>query len=311
MVKPILVIMAAGLGSRYGGLKQMAPVDDEGQILMDYSIFDALRAGFGRVVCVIKPEHEKDFREIIGSRLGSETELCFAFQRPDILPAGYTVPQGRVKPWGTAHAVLCAKEYLDAPFCVINADDFYGRTAFEAIARFLTEEHSATEHAMVGYKIENTLTENGSVARGVCETNEDGMLIGIHERTCIEPRPGGAAFIEDGQETFIPAGVNVSMNLWGFQPTILAEMEKRFAPWLEANLPVIPLKCEYFLPLIPNQLLQEGKATVQVLPTQERWYGMTYAGDMPGVQAALQQLREQGEYPAKLWGQSIEKARNV
>ena len=302
MGKPILVIMAAGLGSRYGGLKQIAPVDDHGHILMDYSIFDALRAGFGRVVCIVKPQLEEEFREVIGERMKAHVALDFAHQRPDVLPAGFSIPEGREKPWGTAHAVLCAKDQIDAPFCVINADDFYGRTAFESIAQFLTQPHTPAEHAMVGYKIENTLTENGYVARGICDTDEHGMLAGVNERTHIEPREGGAAYTEDGEHyTFVPAGTNVSMNLWGFQPSVLHEIEARFAPWLRENLPVNPLKCEYFLPLIPNQLLEEGKATVRVLPTHERWYGVTYAPDMPAVQAALRRMREAGEYPEELW----------
>ena len=193
-----LVVMAAGLGSRYGGLKQIAPVDPNGHILMDYSIYDALRAGFDRVVCIIKPEMREDFYEVIGHRLEKQVEVRYAYQRLDNLPAGYSVPEGRTKPWGTAHALLCAKEQIDAPFAVINADDFYGRDAFAAIAAFLREKHGAGEHAMVGYRIENTLTENGHVARGVCETDENGFLRGVTERTHIEPREGGAAFTEDG-----------------------------------------------------------------------------------------------------------------
>ena len=299
---PILVIMAAGLGSRYGGLKQIAPVDDHGHILIDYSIYDALKAGFERVICIVKPELEKDFREVISDRIRGHVEIEFAYQRPDALPEGFSIPEGRTKPWGTAHAVLCAKDQIDAPFCVINADDFYGRSAFESISAFLGACDDPSAHAMVGYRIENTLTENGHVARGICDTDENGMLRGIVERTHIEPREGGAAFTEDGERfTFVPAGTYVSMNLWGIHPSIMAEIESRFVPWLKENLPVNPLKCEYFLPLIPNLLLQEKKATVRVLPTSERWYGVTYAQDMPGVQAALRGMRELGLYPDELW----------
>ena len=297
-----LVVMAAGLGSRYGGLKQIAPVDPNGHILMDYSIYDALRAGFDRVVCIIKPEMREDFYEVIGHRLEKHVEVRYAYQRLDNLPAGYSVPEGRTKPWGTAHALLCAKEQIDAPFAVINADDFYGRDAFAAIAAFLREKHGAGEHARVGYRIENTLTENGHVARGVCETDENGFLRGVTERTHIEPREGGAAFTEDGEHfTFVPAGTIVSMNLWGFQPGVMEEIDRRFAPWLDETLPVNPLKGEYFLPLIPNALIHEGKGSVRVLSTHEKWYGVTYHDDMPKLQAALAGMRADGVYPEGLW----------
>ena len=297
-----LVVMAAGLGSRYGGLKQIAPVDPNGHILMDYSIYDALRAGFDRVVCIIKPEMREDFYEVIGHRLEKHVEVRYAYQRLDNLPAGYSVPEGRTKPWGTAHALLCAKEQIDAPFAVINADDFCGRDAFAAIAAFLREKHGAGEHAMVGYRIENTLTENGHVARGVCETDENGFLRGVMERTHIEPREGGAAFTEDGEHfTFVPAGTIVSMNLWGFQPGVMEEIDRRFAPWLDETLPVNPLKGEYFLPLIPNALIHEGKGSVRVLSTHEKWYGVTYHDDMPKLQAALAGMRADGVYPEGLW----------
>lgn len=297
-----LVVMAAGLGSRYGGLKQIAPVDPYGHILMDYSIYDALRAGFDRVVCIIKPEMREDFYDVIGRRLEKHVEVRYAYQRLDNLPAGYGVPEGRTKPWGTAHALLCAKGQIDAPFAVINADDFYGRDAFAAIEDFLCEKHGEGEHAMVGYRIENTLTENGHVARGVCETDENGFLRGVTERTHIEPREGGAAFTEDGEHfTFVPAGTIVSMNLWGFQPGVMEEIDRRFAPWLDETLPVNPLKGEYFLPLIPNALIHEGKGSVRVLSTHEKWYGVTYHDDMPKLQAALAGMRADGVYPEELW----------
>lgn len=302
MQKPILVIMAAGLGSRFGGLKQITPVDDQGHLLIDYSIYDAIQAGFGRVVCIIKPELEKDFDEVITRRLNGKVDVTYAYQTIDQLPEGYAVPEGRTKPWGTAHAVLCARDKIDAPFCVINADDFYGRSAFETIAKFLTGQVSETSHAMVGYRVENTLTENGSVARGICEVDENGMLTGVTERTHIEPREGGAAYTEDGETfTFVPAGTNVSMNMWGFHPSLLSEINDRFAPWLDVNVPLNPMKCEYFLPLIPNLLLKEGKATVRVLPTAEKWYGVTYSNDMPKVQSALRAMRDGGVYPEQLW----------
>ena len=299
--KPILVIMAAGLGSRFGGLKQITPVDDNGHLLIDYSIFDAIQAGFGRVICIIKPELEKDFDECITRRLNGKVDVRYAYQTIDHLPQGYSVPEGRTKPWGTAHAVLCAKDLIDAPFCVINADDFYGRSAFESIASFLSEQADETHHAMVGYRVENTLTENGSVARGVCEVDENGMLTGVTERTSIVPCEGGAMFTENGNETFVPAGTHVSMNMWGFHPSLLQEIDSRFAPWLDTHVPANPLKCEYFLPLIPNLLISEGKASVRVLPTQEKWYGVTYANDLPRLKEALEALRQSGMYPEQLW----------
>lgn len=301
MNKPQLVIMAAGLGSRYGGLKQIAPIDDNNQCILMYSIYDALLAGFERVVVVIKPEMEADFHHLFGKDMEKKMELRYAFQRPDVLPEGFALPEGRVKPWGTAHAVLCASDQIDGACAVINADDFYGRGAFSAIYNFLIVPRPENEHAMVGYLIENTLTENGSVARGVCDV-QNGYLRGIVERVRIEPRPGGAAYTEDGgaSYTFIPAGTTVSMNLWGFQHSILSEIKNRFSTFLSENLPKNPLKCEYFLPLIPNLLLQEKKATVQVLPTSEKWLGVTYPEDMARVRAAVSALRESGLYPADL-----------
>lgn len=303
MKHPTLVIMAAGLGSRYGGLKQIAPVDEAGQIIIDYSIYDALQAGFSDVVCIIKPEMRDEFEEVIGKRLASKIKLRYAYQRMDVLPQGFSIPQGRTKPWGTAHAVLCAKEEIRGNFAVINADDFYGRTAFGAIHDFLMAPHGPNEHAMVGYRIENTLTENGNVARGICEVAADGSLVNIVERVHVEMREGGAAYTEDGGEsfTFVPAGTTVSMNLWGFQESILGEIDKRFAAFLTENLPKNPQKCEYFLPLVPNQLLQEGKASVKVLSTQEKWYGVTYQEDMARVRDAIGAMRRSGLYPDNLW----------
>jgi NDP-sugar pyrophosphorylase family protein len=303
--KPVLVIMAAGLGSRYGGLKQIDPVDERGQIIIDYSIYDAVRAGFGKVIAVITPEMEADFREVIGDRIAPFVELECAYQRLDTLPSGFSVPEGRTKPWGTAHAVLCATPLIDGPFAVINADDFYGRTAYRQLADFLSEPHGAGEHVMVGYDIENTLTEHGTVARGVCRV-ENGFLTGIQERTRIEPRAGGAAFTEDGEHfTFLPNGTVVSMNFWGFQPGMLGEIEERFAGFLEKNLPVNPLKCEYFLPSVPDRLIREGRGAVRVLPTREKWYGVTYRDDMPRVRAAIREMKQAGLYPDELWREPV------
>ncbi len=302
MDKPTLVIMAAGLGSRFGGLKQITPVDGEGHLIIDFSLFDAVRAGFENVVIIVKPEKEGEFREKIGRRAASFVNLRYAHQTLDKLPQGFEVPSGREKPWGTAHAVLCAKDLIPGPFAVINADDFYGAEAYQVIHRFLSAPHAPTEHAMVSYLIENTLTENGHVARGVCQTDGQGRLTAITERTHIEPRPGGAAYTEDGEHfAFIPAGTVVSLNFWGFQHSLLEEIGNRFSAFLEENLPRNPLKCEYFLPSVPDQLIREGKATVEVLRTQAKWYGVTYRADMPKIQAAIEGYKEQGVYPDHLW----------
>ncbi|MCQ2436918.1 MAG: NTP transferase domain-containing protein [Clostridia bacterium] len=299
-MKPTLVIMAAGLGSRFGGCKQLTPVDDAGHVIIDYSIFDAVRAGFGKVVCIIKKEMEQDFREAIGNRISRHVDLEYAYQASDNLPEGFSVPEGRVKPWGTGHAVICAADKVDGPFAAINADDFYGAGAFKAACDFLMSEHDANDHAMVGYRVENTLTENGTVSRGVCEV-KDGMLTGITERTKLVPREGGAAYIEADGETFIPAGTRVSMNMWAFSHSMMDELQARFAPWLEANLPVNPLKCEYYLPLVPNALINEKKGRVFVVDTDEKWFGVTYADDLAHVKAAINAMRESGKYPKELW----------
>ena len=300
MNKPTLVIMAAGMGSRFGGCKQITPVDSDGHLIIDYSIFDAVRAGFGSVVCVIKPEMEADFRAAIGDRIGRRVDLKYAYQTLDRLPAGYSIPEGRTKPWGTAHAVLCAKELVPGAFAAINADDFYGSGAFREAANFLSSPHAENEHAMVAYRVENTLTENGSVSRGVCAV-ENGLLTGIVERTKIVPCEGGAKFIEGESETFLPAGTPVSMNMWAFSHSMLDEMQTRFPKWLDENLAKNPMKCEYFLPLIPNLLIQEGKGKVHVRNTDERWYGVTYHADLEKVQAAIEAMRASGKYPKKLW----------
>ena len=302
MNKPTLIIMAAGMGSRFGGMKQIAPVDDAGHAIIDYSIYDAVQAGFGKVICVIKPEMEADFRATIGDRVASRAELRYAYQTLDQLPEGFSVPEGRVKPWGTAHAVLCALSQVDGPFAVINADDFYGRGGFEAAASFLNAPGADCEHAMVGYRIENTLTENGSVSRGVCAADANGYLTNIDERTRIEPREGGAAYTEDGEHwTFIPAGTPVSMNLWAFRPGIIPAFEAGFKAFLRDAVPGNPMKAEYYLPNVPKTLIMKGQASVRLLNTDERWYGMTYREDIDAVRAAINAMKAEGRYPAKLW----------
>ena len=301
MEKPVLIIMAAGMGSRYGGLKQMDPIDEYGHLLMDYSVFDAKRAGFERVIIVIKPENEALFEEKIGSRLRKFIKIDYAYQVLENLPEGFSVPEGRTKPWGTAHAVLSAKHLVRGPFCVINADDYYGEHPYRSIYEFLSRDAEPSHHAIVGFRIENTLTENGYVSRGVCQKDSQNHMTGVKECLHIVPAEGGAVYTENETEIFIPNGTIVSMNFWGFQYSMMEEIESRFSTYLQENLPLNPEKCEYFLPLIPNALIQEGKAEVTILPTDERWYGVTYHEDKASVVAALKAMRENGKYPLKLW----------
>ena len=306
MKKPVLVVMAAGMGSRYGGLKQIDPVDKEGHIIMDFSIFDAVKAGFEKVVFIIKKENEQDFRAAIGDRLSEKIKVSYVFQELTNLPEGYVVPEGRVKPWGTGHAIMSCMGEIDGPFVVINADDFYGSHAFQVAYDYLTthqDEEGIYRYMMVGYRLENTLTDNGHVARGVCEMDAQGYLADIHERTHIEKRGNGAAYTEDEGKTWIPISGNatVSMNMWGFSESILGELQSRFSAFLEENLKKNPLKCEYFLPFVVDELLKEGRATVAVEKSQDKWFGVTYKEDKPMVMAAIQNLKDQGVYPAHLW----------
>ena len=305
MKKPVLVVMAAGMGSRYGGLKQIDPVDKEGHIIMDFSIYDAVRAGFKKVVFIIKKENEADFKAAIGDRMSKIVEVAYVFQDLNNLPEGYSVPEGRVKPWGTGHAILSCLDEVDGPFAVINADDYYGSHAFQMAYDFLSqnEDGDTYSYMMVGYKLENTLTDNGHVARGVCVTDEEGHRVKINERTHIEKREGGAAYTEDDGKTWveIPEGSTVSMNMWGFSASILKELKDRFAKFLDENLEGNPLKCEYFLPFVVDELLTEKKATVKVLKSMDKWYGVTYKEDKPVVVAAIQKLKDEGLYPQKLW----------
>ena len=307
MKKPVLVIMAAGMGSRYGGLKQIDPVDEQGHIIMDFSIFDAKRAGFEKVIFVIKKEIEKDFKEVIGNRIEKVVDVAYAFQDLHNIPDGYEVPAGRVKPWGTAHAVLSCKDLIDGPFAVINADDYYGRDAFQKIYDFLSthEDNEKYCYTMVGYQLENTLTENGHVARGICEMNEAGELVSVTERTRIEKRDGGAAFTEDDGATWttLPEGTIVSMNMWGFTEGFLGEIDNGFEAFLEEGLKKNPLKCEYFLPTVVSNLLTQDKATVSVLTSEDKWYGVTYKEDKPVVEQAIKDFKKVGLYPEKLWGE--------
>lgn len=306
MKKPVLVVMAAGMGSRYGGLKQIDPVDKEGHIIMDFSIFDAVKAGFEKVVFIIKKENEQDFRAAIGDRLSEKIKVSYVFQELTNLPEGYAVPERRVKPWGTGHAIMSCMGEIDGPFVVINADDFYGSHAFQVAYDYLTthqDEEGIYRYMMVGYRLENTLTDNGHVARGVCDMDAQGYLADIHERTHIEKRGNGAAYTEDEGKTWIPISgdATVSMNMWGFSESILGELQSRFSAFLEENLKKNPLKCEYFLPFVVDELLKEGRATVAVEKSQDKWFGVTYKEDKPMVMAAIQNLKDQGVYPAHLW----------
>ncbi len=305
MKKPVLVIMAAGMGSRYGGLKQMDPVDENGHIIMDFSIYDAMRAGFEKVVFIIKKENEALFKECVGDRVAKKMQVEYVFQDLHNLPEGYIVPEGREKPWGTGHAVLSCLSAVDGPFAVINADDYYGREAFQIIYDFLTthQDDEKYQYTMVGYYLKNTLTENGHVARGVCIADEEGKLTGITERTRIEKHADGPAYTEDDGETWtkLPEDTIVSMNMWGFTSGILQELNNRFARFLEENLRKNPLKCEYFLPFVVDELLKENKAEVTVLKSPDRWYGVTYKEDKPVVVEAIKNMRFAGLYPQGNW----------
>ena len=299
--EPTLVIMAAGMGSRFGGLKQMTPVDEEGHFIIDFSLYDAYQAGFRRVAFIIKREIEQTFRETIGARMEKWFHVDYVYQELDRLPEGFAVPEGRRKPWGTAHAVACCQGVVEGPFAVINSDDFYGRGAYEEIYRFLTEHETPHHYAMLGYQLRNTVTEFGSVARGVCHV-EDGFLHDITERTKIFKRGQDAAYTEDG-ETFVPLSGDslVSMNFWGFTPEILDEIWDAFPAFLAENLPVNPEKCEFYLPTFVGSRLAEGKVRVRVLPCMETWHGVTYKEDLDSVKSAIGQLKREGKYPARLW----------
>ena len=304
MKKTILVVMAAGMGSRYGGLKQIDPVGKNGEIIMDFSIYDALQAGFSKVVFIIKEELLGDFKSVVGDRVSKYIPVEYVFQKLTDLPDGFTVPEGRVKPWGTGHAVLTAREKIDAPFVVINADDFYGGEAFKKIGEFLqnTEDGEKAHWAMVGYHLKNTLTENGHVARGVC-VEKDGVLDTVVERTRIEKRENGPAFTEDGGETWNPLDPDtiVSMNLWGFTPGFVEKLQKGFEEFLKNTMPKNPMTAEYFLPFEVNDQIRAGNADVCVLRSADKWYGVTYKEDKPVVMKALADMMADGTYPDPLW----------
>ena len=302
MNDPVLILMAAGMGSRFGGLKQIEPIDEDGHILMDYSIFDARRAGFRDLIFIIKKENEALFKEVIGSRIPSDMNVSYAFQELTDLPEGMSVPEGRVKPWGTAHAVRSARRLVKGPFAVINADDYYGPESFRIVYDFLSEEQdesSKMQFVMAGYLLGNTLTENGHVARGVCETDESGHRRTITERTKIIRRENDAAFTEDDGATWtsLPLDAPVSLNMWGFTEGMMREINARFPAFFEKAMQSDPVKSEYFLPSVVGDLLAEEKAEVTVKMTGDRWYGITYKEDKEKVVAALRAMREDGLYP--------------
>ncbi len=306
MNKPTLVVLAAGMGSRYGGLKQIDPVGPNGEVIIDYSIYDAVQAGFEKVIFIIKREIEDDFKQAIGNRMQKNIDVAYAYQELDLLPDGFNIPEGREKPWGTTHALLSTAALIDGPFLVINADDYYGPGAFKSLYDFLaapTPDDGKNHFAMAGYRIENTVTDKGTVARGVCETDADGYLVDIHERLQIEKTKDGARYTEDDGKSWhtLPAGTPVSMNFWGFDKSFLSYAEKQFPAFLEAALKDNPLTSEFLLPITVDDMLQAGKADVKVIESTDVWYGVTYQDDKPTVMAALKEKHDSGQYPTPLW----------
>lgn len=296
-MKPTLLVLAAGMGSRYGGLKQMDGVGPNGEIIMDYSINDAIRAGFGKVVFVIRHSFEQEFKaKINAAHFGNRIEVEYVFQELDYLPEGFSVPEGREKPWGTNHAILMAKDVIHEPFAIINADDFYGRDAFQVMGDHLrTLEGTKGQYCMVGYRLENTLSENGTVSRGVCNVDTDGLLAGMTERTSIGRTANGIEYKDaDGSMHPLNAGDTVSMNLFGFTPDYFVESEKLFVEWLREH--GSEMKSEYYIPFAVNTFINSGYATMRVLNTTAQWFGVTYKEDRPMVVARLKALHEQGEY---------------
>ncbi len=302
-----LVVLAAGIGSRYGGLKQLDPVGPHGELIVDYSVYDSLRAGFGRVVFVIRREIEEQFRERVGANVEARCDTAYVMQSLTDVPDGTDIPVGRIKPWGTAHAVYACRHAVESPFAVINADDFYGRSAYQSLAAYLKREQGRDEryeYCMVGYPVENTLTEHGRVSRGICAIDENGCLLGIHERKHVERLGEGARYTEDGYTwTEVPAGTTVSMNLWGFAPSLFGELKPRFRQFLRAGAEQLKT-AEFLMPEVVGAMVAEGKATVRVLRADDRWFGATYREDMPIVKQAVRDLIRQGLYPENLWHQA-------
>lgn len=301
-----LVILAAGLGSRYGGLKQLDPMTDAGNFIIDFSVYDAIRAGFDQAVFIIKRENLEQFRETIGNRIAKKIKVKYVFQDANDLPSGLKLPAGRTKPWGTGHAVWCARDLVTDNFAVINADDFYGAETFRHLAEHLSKPNLSgipAHHCMVGFRAGNTLTENGTVSRGVCEVGEDGRLIRVTERTKVEKRGRGAAYLDDDGTTWteLPFDTIVSMNCWGFTPDLFRHLETELRGFYEAAVPTNPLKCEFYLPFAVQAQMEAGLCDVAVYPTESVWQGVTYQEDKPHVKAAIADLIANGEYPADLW----------
>ena len=300
-MKPTLLVLAAGMGSRYGGLKQIDPMGPSGETILDYSVFDALRAGFGKVVFIIRPDFERDFREKVAAKFAGRAPVDFAFQTLDKLPAGWSVPAGREKPWGTTHAILCAKDVVRENFAVINADDFYGRDSYATLGKFLAAaDPRGSDFAMVGFTLRNTLSDHGTVARGVCKTDAAGLLTDIDEMTKIARAPGGARNTrDDGSTVDLSGDEPVSMNMWGFTPRLFDHLDRVFLEFLQRAGK--EMKSESYIPLTVGQLVRERHATCRVLRTASEWFGVTYREDKPVVQAKLLELVRRGDYPANLW----------
>ena len=300
MSKPTLVIMAAGMGSRYGSLKQIEAIDDFGHTLIDYSIYDAIEAGFEEIIFVIKKEIEDDFLAVMEPHLADKKiKINYVYQELNKLPEGYSVPDGRVKPWGTAHAALCCKDVIDGPFAIINADDYYGKSAFVEVYKFLSSlpENSSHKYAMIGYRIKNTVSPSGSVSRGICHQNENGELTHIVERARIASEGSKIYFYEDDVREELDPDSLVSMNFWGFDRSFIDECEKRFSSFLDDALATDPMKGEFYLPKVVASLISEGVATVKVIESRDRWYGVTHKADHTSVAEAFARMLENGEYP--------------
>ena len=302
--EPVLVIMAAGMGSRYGGLKQMDPIGPSGELIIDYSLYDARKAGFKTAICIIKHQIENDFKEIMQRGAAKHMDIRYAYQNIEDIPEGFSIPEGRVKPWGTGHAILAAKDLIDGPFVVINADDYYGPGVFKSLYDYLsdTEDDDCYEYCMAGYKVENTLSELGSVSRGICVI-KDGYLSRIDERKEVQKNGDKIQYTLDKGETWfdIPEDAPASMNFFGFSKSILKELEERFPIELENILKTNPLKGEFYIPIVTSDLVAEGKARVKVIPSDDKWYGVTNKEDRAAMVAAMKQKTINGEYPEKLW----------
>lgn len=305
MEKPVLVVMAAGMGSRYGGLKQIDSIDEQGHIIIDFSIYDAIKAGFEKVIFVIKKEIEEDFKKVISRCAANIDQVEYVYQELDKVPGDYAIPEGRVKPWGTGHAILCCRDKIKGPFAIINADDFYGREAYKIIYDFLSSENESQkkQYAMVGYQLKNTLTENGSVARGVCNVDENGFLSKIVERTKIAKFADGVKYYEEEKDQWVDISQDstVSMNLWGFQANIMEELEQQFDNFLKTEVKDNPLKSEFLIPTVVQRMIEAKKTQVKVLQSNNQWFGVTYKEDKEAVVNEVIKLKEQGIYPINLW----------